>query len=312
MLALVIGCAGQDGVYLTRQLAEKGYEVLGLDRNLVEGKGSWDAVNLSDGSALDRLIVRAQPAEVYYLAAFHHSSEDPPIDDREDLTNSFQTNTLGLTNLLSAIDRYSRRSRLFYAASSRIFGDPVEPVQNEETPFRPVCPYGISKVAGIHICRYFREKRGLYTAAGIAYNHESPLRPARFVTRKVVNAAVRIRRGSAEKLTLGNLEARVDWGYAPDFTQAMWRILQLETGEDFVIGTGELHTVGDLVEAAFFALGLDWAEHVEVKTALLQGKAPRTTVCADASKLRRMTGWRPSVSFREMVTLMVKAESADR
>jgi GDPmannose 4,6-dehydratase len=296
--ALLIGCKGQDGSYLSQLLSENGYSVTGIGR-------SFDVTNTTE---VRRLVAHTQPAEIYYLAAFHHSSEDPPVDDNELIATSLAVNTIGLNAVLGAVVSESPASRLFYAGSSRMFGDPATSIQNEDTPYRPACAYGISKTAGAEICSYYRRARHVFATTGILYNHESPLRPPKFISRKIVRAAVSIARGSRQKLVVGNLDSRVDWGYAPDYTRAMWRILQLEQPSDFVIGTGILHSVRDFLQIAFAELKLDWQEHVTQNASSLTLKSPNATLCADSSKLRARTGWRPEVDFHQMVRLMLAAE----
>jgi GDPmannose 4,6-dehydratase len=310
--ALIIGHKGQDGTYLAQLLGEKGYSITGVARGSVERDGnggcSGHPVDVTNGAAMRRLVAEVHPDEIYYLAAFHHSSEDLRIDDHELISTSLAVNTLGLSNVLGAVVSDSPASRVFYAGSSRMFGDPTTPFQNEETPLRPNCAYGISKTAGMEICHYYRRLRNVFAASGILYNHESPLRSPRFISRKIVRAAVSIARGSTDKLVVGNLNAKVDWGYAPDYTRAMWQILQLDHPSDFVIGTGILHSVRDFVQAAFGALGLDWKEHVLENSAFLNRESPKSTPCADSSKLRTLVGWKPEVDFQQMIRIMIDAE----
>ena len=311
--ALVIGCYGQDGRYLSRLLLAKGYDVLGFDRHAVFGPAEWTGgvVDFAAADVTCSLLSGFSPDEVYYLAAYHHSSEDPPVNEHELVARSFDVNTLALNNVLHGIARGSPRSRLFYAASSRIFGEPSGDEQDEATPATPTCPYGISKSAGMQLCRYYRKALSVYASVGIMYNHESPLRPSRFVSKKIVGAAVRISRGSNQRLVVGDLHALVDWGFAPDFVRAMWQVLQLKDPDDFVIGTGALHSVLEFVQVAFGVLGIDWRPYVAEDPALLTRQAPNLTLRANTSKLCRMTGWRPRVSFEEMVARLVKAELDD-
>ena len=308
--ALIVGCSGQDGRYLFRLATEKQYEVLGFSRNRVVCSGDWagGAVDFRQAAAVGGVLAAYQPHEIYFLAAFHHSSEDPRIDDHGLIERSFEVNALALNNVLSGIANESPRSRLFYAASSRIFGAPTTTRQDETTPINPVCPYGISKAAGLHLCRYYRRNQAVHASVGIFYNHESPLRADKFISKKIVSAVVRISKGSKEKLVIGDLSALVDWGYAPDYVLAAWQILQLDEPDDFVIGTGVTHSVREFVEAAFLALGMDWTRHVAEDAALLTRTAPVSILRADTGKLQRMTGWRPQVTFEGMVREMVEAE----
>jgi GDPmannose 4,6-dehydratase len=255
------------------------------------------------------MMERLAPDEVYYLAAFHHSSEGAVLDDGELVRRSFEVNTLALNNFLDVIAATLEHTRLFYAASSHIFGDPPTAVQNESTPLNPIDPYGISKAAGVHLCHYYRRQRKVFCSVGILYNHESPRRGEEFVSQKIVRAAVRISHQAQEKLVLGNLEAMVDWGYAPDYVDAMWRILQLPEADDFVISSGSLHSVRDLAQTAFEAVGLNWQEHVEANPGVTW-KRYGNTLQGDSSKLENRTGWRPSLTFTEMMQVIVKAEEA--
>ena len=309
--ALVIGHRGQDGTYLGQFLRKQGYFVTGVSRQFAtaEGAGSFNSLDVTDSAGVVRLLAETRPDEVYYLAAFHRSSEDAPMEPHDLISHNFAVNSLGLNNTLGAIACESPDSRLFYASSSRVFGDPDTPQQNEQTPLRPTCAYGISKVAGMEICRYYRSSKNVFASSGILYNHESSLRPGRFVSKKIVRSAVRISRGIKEKLVVGDLNARVDWGYAPDYVRAMWNILNSNAPTDFVIGSGILHSVREFVEAAFSAVGLTWPEHVVQNDALLSGKPTKGVLCADSSKLRSMTGWKPEVDFHQMVRIMVDDEN---
>ena len=309
--ALVIGCNGQDGTLLCALLHKKGATVFGLDRARGDGTQSFvrfSALDICDLARVNDLLAEARPDQVYYLAAYHHSAEQqkPP---GEVVARSLQVNTLGLNNVLSAIaDSPSPRARVFYAASSRVFGEPAEDVQQESTQMAPVCAYGISKAAGVHLCRYYRRQHSVYVSTGILFNHESPLRPAHFVTKKIVRAAVRIRSGLEHELVLGNLDAQVDWGWAPDYVEAMHAILQLDCADDFVLATGVLHSVREILEIAFSAVGLNWREHVVERSGVIEGRRMVRPLCGSAAKLQAATGWQPRVSFEEMVRIMVTAE----
>lgn len=303
--ALIVGCNGQDGSYLFQHLEAIGYEVAGIDYGMA--KGPLAAIDIRDTPQVVNLLRSLTPDEVYYLAAFHHSSEDVPLDDHELFRRSFEINTLALHNFLHGITIESPRSRLFYAASSHVFGDPPENVQDENTQLNPVDAYGISKTAGVHLCRSYRRQRKVFCSVGILYNHESPRRSAAFVSRKVVRAAVRISRKVQDKLVVGDLDAMVDWGYAPDYVDAMWRILQLDEPEDFVIASGALHSVRELVQTVFESLGLDWRAHVAVDSNVT-GKQPFGVLRGNSGRLESRTGWRPATPFREMILEMVKAE----
>jgi GDPmannose 4,6-dehydratase len=254
------------------------------------------------------IVETVLPDEIYYLAAFHHATEDPTVNDHALIAKSLEINTLALNNFLWAIAEQQPKARLFYAASSLLFADAARVPQDETTPMAPICPYGISKAAGVHLCRYYRAQRQVHASVGILYNHESPLRPGQFITRKIANAAVKIKRGLEEKIVVGDLDAVVDWGYAPEYVAAMWMILQLDEPDDFVIATGKLHTVRDLVRIAFEVVGLNWENHVLEDRSLLKGNRRPTTLQGNASKLMRLTGWRPRLSFEEMINRLVLSE----
>ena len=308
--ALVIGCNGQDGSLLCSLLHQKGDTVFGIDRargEQTQSFVSFSALDICDPLRVSDLLAEERPDEVYYLAAYHHSAEQRPPG--EVVALSLQVNTQGLNHVLAAIAASpTPRARVFYAASSRVFGDPAEDVQDENTPMAPVCAYGISKAAGVHLCRYYRREHGVYVSTGILYNHESPLRPEHFVTRKIVRAAVRISSGLERELVLGNLDARVDWGWAPDYVEAMHAILRLGCPNDFVLATGVLHSVREFVEIAFSAVGLNWREHVVERSGVVEARGAVKPLCGNASKLQAATGWRPRMSFEEMVRTMVASE----
>jgi len=297
--AVITGSAGQDGTYLTAHLRNRGYTVIGLSRT--------GPVDITDTEAVRRFLAETQPAEVYHLAAHHHSSQDKLADEGAIFRQSNAVHTIATANFLEAMRRVSPVTRFFFAASCHLFGAPTTPVQNETTPLNPDGLYGITKQAGLLVCHYYRQKHGLFAAVGILYNHESPLRPAQFVTRKIVQAAVAIQAGRQANLILGDLDATVDWGYAGDYADAMHRILQLPAPDDFVVATGEPHRVGEFVGAAFQAVGLDWHPYVTVDPTLVR-PSKRLPLVGDSTKLRRMTGWEPHTTFKELVGLMVTAE----
>ena len=301
--ALIVGCSGQDGTYLSKLLAEKGYEVIGIGRT-----PPFAGIDISDPSAVMGLVGRLTPDEIYYLASFYPSPEDAKISDLEWVRKSLEVHTLALNNFLYAIPQVSSNSRLFYAASCFVFGNPSAAPQDETTPMDPSCPYGISKAAGVQLCRYYRETRNVYGSVGILYNHESPLRRAQFVTKKVAKAAADIKRGLQDKVVLGNLDVAVDWGYAPDYVAAMWSILQLEEAGDFIIASGGVHTVRELVETAFQVVGLPWQDYIREDPGLLKRQRPQGILQGNARKLQRLTGWRPQMPFANMIREMVLAE----
>jgi GDPmannose 4,6-dehydratase len=305
--ALIVGCYGQDGSYLTECLREKGYDVIGIDSQGASTNGVLN-VDIQNKTDVVELLAEARPDEIYYLAAFHQSAEGADNDPHDLCHRSFEINTLALNHFLYGVLVASEKSRLFYAASSRVFGNPETRVQDERTLFNPICPYGISKASGAHLCRYYRTEHGLYSSVGILYNHESHRRSASFVSKKIVKAAVAIKKGLQSRLVLGSLDALIDWGYAPDYVAAMWAILQTDQADDFIIASGTLHSVREFVEAAFSAVELDWTRYVAEDEQLLSRRRQPGTLCGDSNKLQFITGWRPRVSFDQMVRLMVEKE----
>jgi GDPmannose 4,6-dehydratase len=305
--SLVIGINGQDGRLISESLQRDGYAVSGATRERVQSAGGLEIgqFNLAHANEVERTIHVLQPDEIYYLAAFHHSSEQTiALESGEVWEKSLATHLTGLVHVLEAVRKHSRHSRLFYAASSHVFGQPPTELQDEQTPFNPTCIYGITKAAGVQCCRYYRKEHSLFATAGILYNHESHLRAEKFLSQKIVQAAWRIKNGTQSELVLGDLSARVDWGYAVDYVRAMRMILALDTAEDFVIATGELHTVGEFAEIAFGALGLDWKNYVNEKPGLLARR--KVNLCGNPTKLKSLTGWKPSVSFEEMIRRLIK------
>jgi GDPmannose 4,6-dehydratase len=292
-------------------LRSRGYGVLAIGRTATESLGfDWEGhVDVSDPQSVLRMLTVLQPREVYHLAAFHHSSEQRVAFSPELFVRSYETNVFSLYNLLEGIRAGSPSSRLFYAASSMVFGDPVDEVQNEATPFNPKGVYGITKASGVFACRVFREQHGVFASAGILYNHESQYRGPQFVSQKIVRAAVAIAMGlRAEKLVLGDLSSEVDWGYAPDFVQAFHGVLGLPAADDFIVATGVKRSVRDFVELAFKAVGLLAEGHVvENQQVVTRRSAARV---GDATRLRERAGWRPTCTFEEMVRRLVDAETA--
>jgi GDPmannose 4,6-dehydratase len=311
MTSVVIGSNGQDGHYLCELLGARGDEVIGVSRGACASSraGALAPVDLLDRAALARLLAAHRPDEIYYLAASHGAAEAAAGDTHALYRRAIEAHVDGLLNVLDGAERHCRGARIFYAGSSHMFGNAPGPLQNEDTPFAPVCAYGITKTAGAQLCRFYRS-RGLYCSVGILYNHESPRRPLPFVSRKIAQAAAAIKRGADRKLVLGNLAAAVDWGAAEDYVDAMARILRLEQPADYVIASGRLRTVREFVQAAFAAVGLRWEAHVEEDPSLLKG-APRPPLCGDATRLREASGWQPAMGFAEMVRRMVAAELSD-
>jgi len=312
--ALITGITGQDGSYLAELLLEKGYIVYGMVRrssrdNFERLEHILPRLELRQADLLDQLsLIRAleesRPHEVYNLAAqsFVPTSWSQPV-----LTAEFTA--LGVTRMLDAIRLVDPAIRFYQASSSEMFGKVRETPQTERTPFHPRSPYGVAKVYGHSITVNYRESYGLYACSGILFNHESPRRGPEFVTRKVTDGAARIKHGLARELRLGNLDACRDWGFAGDYVRAMWLMLQQERPDDYVVATGESHSVQELVERAFAAVGLDWHEHVVVDPALKR-PAEVDVLLGDATKAQRTLGWTPTVRFAELVQMMVEADLA--
>jgi GDPmannose 4,6-dehydratase len=309
--ALITGVTGQDGSYLAELLLAKGYDVHGVVR---PGDGvparPWSAAprlrflegDLLDQTALDDAVAAASPDEVYHLAADSvvQSSWDQPV-------RSSDVTALGAARVLEAVRRHAPAARFFNASSSEIFGAARESPQRETTPVAPRTPYGVAKAFGHFLTRSYREGLGLFAVSGVLYNHESPRRGPGFVTRKVTRAVAAISRGSQRELRLGDLDARRDWGFAGDYVDAMWRMLQADAPDDFVVGTGETHTVRELCELAFDAVGLDYRDHV-VSDPAFRRPAESALMVADASRARERLGWTPTVTFEQLVRRMVDAD----
>ena len=310
--AVITGITGQDGSYLAELLLEKGYEVIGMVRhastpNLWRIEHLLDRVQLRHADLLDqlsmiRVIEEVHPHEFYNLAAmsFVPASWDQPM-----LTGEF--NALGVTRILDAIREVDTSIRFYQASSSEMFGKVREVPQTEATPFYPRSPYGVAKVFGHHITVNYRESYDLFAVSGILFNHESPRRGLEFVTRKVSNGVARIKCGLTDSLSLGNLDARRDWGFAGDYVRAMWAMLQRDHADDYVIATGVSRSVKDLVRVAFAHVGLEWEEWVRVDKALLR-PAEVDHLTGDSSKARRELNWVPTVGFEQLIDLMVDAD----
>ena len=313
MKALITGITGQDGSYLAELLLSKGYKVYGFSRrtsttSLGRIEHLVDRITLVSADLLDQNSVTSavydiQPDEVYNLAAqsFVPTSWSQPIFTGD-------VDALGVTRMLAAIRLTKPDAKLYQASSSEMFGNSKEVPQRETTPFYPRSPYGVAKTYGHWITVNYRESFGTFACSGILFNHESPRRGLEFVPRKISNAVARIRLGQADTLRLGNLEARRDWGFAGDYVKAMWLMLQQSQPDDYVVGTGESHTIRELVETAFRVAGIDdWERSVVIDSDLFR-PAEVTPLVADASKARSVLGWRPTVDFRGLVTMMVEAD----
>jgi GDPmannose 4,6-dehydratase len=312
--ALITGITGQDGSYLAELLLSKGYDVVGVVRRT--SHHSYEriehlldrievvAADLLDQHSLTVVLQETRPDEVYNLAA---QSYVPTSWTQPVLTGEFTA--LGVTRILEAIRLVHPSARFYQASSSEMFGRVTQTPQTETTPFYPRSPYGVAKVYGHWITVNYRESYNLYAVSGILFNHESPRRGIEFVTRKVTDGVARVKLGLASEVRLGNLDARRDWGFAGDYVEAMWRMLQQPTPNDYVVGTGQTHSVRELVEAAFQHLGLDWRKHVVIDPKYMR-PAEVDVLQADPSKACRELGWSPRIAFTELVAMMVDADLA--
>jgi len=310
--ALITGITGQDGSYLAELLLEKDYRVFGMVRRSSTEKFERiehlrERIEIIQGDLLDQLSInnvirRSQPDEIYNLAAmsFVPTSWEQPI-----LTGQFTA--LGVARVLEAVRHENPKIRFYQASSSEMFGKVRQTPQNEQTPFYPRSPYGVAKVYGHWITVNYRESYNLFACSGILFNHESPRRGTEFVTRKVTEGVARIKRGLSDEIRLGNLDSKRDWGYAKDYVRAMWLMLQQDEPEDFVIATGRTHSVRQLVEQAFEHLGLKPENHVKVDSALTR-PAEVDMLVGNAGKAHQKLGWKPTVSFEEMIALMVDCD----
>jgi GDPmannose 4,6-dehydratase len=289
--AIVTGSRGQDGSYLTELLMVRGYEVVGVDRGDVE---------LTSRDDVESLLRDVGPREIYNLASpsFVPESWERPEE-------VLRVGALAVGVMLAALARVDPAIRFFQASSAEVFGAATDVPQTETTPYRPGSPYAAAKACADTLVSSYREHLGLHASSGILFNHESPRRPAHFLPAKVARGAAAIAAGRETELVLGNLDAQRDWGYAPDYVEAMWRIVHHDDPGDYVVATGELHSVRELVELAFAHVGLDWREHVRVDESLVRGE--ELPVVGDATKARTTLGWAPTVGFEELVRLLVDA-----
>ncbi|VVB51819.1 GDP-mannose 4,6-dehydratase [uncultured archaeon] len=310
--ALITGITGQDGSYLAELLLEKGYAVYGLVRHLstpnisriehILDKITLVEGDLTDQSSLDAVVLEVKPDEVYNLAAqsFVGTSWNQPI-----LTGD--VTGVGAVRVLESLRHFCKDAKIYQASSSEMFGKPKEMPQNENTKFNPRTPYGCAKVYAYLMSINYRETYGMYTSNGILYNHESPRRGLDYVTRKVTDGAARIYYGMTKELHLGDLNAKRDWGYTGDYVEAMWLMLQQDKPDDYVVATGEAHSVREFVELAFFEVGLDWKKYVKIDKKFFR-PADVEYLIGDPSKARQVLGWKPKVNFEELVKIMVRAD----
>jgi GDPmannose 4,6-dehydratase len=317
--ALITGITGQDGSYLAELLLKKGYEVYGIIRRSSSfNTGRIDQIyqdphergvrlkliygDLNDSSSLNRILRTVQPDEIYNLGAQSHVRVSFDIPEY-----TAEITGLGSVRLLEAIRETGIDTKIYQASSSEMYGRVVEVPQSEETPFYPRSPYGCAKVYAYWITKNYRESYGMFACNGILFNHESPRRGETFVTRKITRAVARIKAGLQQKLFLGNLDAKRDWGYAPEYVEAMWMMMQQPEPDDFVIATGETHTVREFVEEAFRLVGLDWQKFVEIDEQYFR-PAEVDLLIGDPAKARKILGWEPKTRFTELVKIMVDAD----
>jgi GDPmannose 4,6-dehydratase len=308
--ALITGITGQDGSYLAEFLAEKGYEVYGFERRKaledqsVKRKTDAEIIagDITNYSSVFSAIQKVMPDEIYHLAAqsdVAHSFKDP--------FQTLDTNVMGTINVLEAMKILTPKGKLYFAGSSEMFGKAVEEPQNESTKFHPRSPYGVSKCAGFHLCQNYREAYDLFICNGILFNHESPRRGKEFVTRKITSAIRMIKEGKQDKLMLGNLDSKRDWGYAKDYVEAMWLMLQQDKPQDYVVATNETHTIREFVNEAFKIANLNPEKYVKIDSDMFR---PSDVVLlrGNYSKAEKELGWKPKVKFNELVKMMVKAD----
>jgi GDPmannose 4,6-dehydratase len=307
--AIIVGDRGQDGSLLRASLERQGIQVVGVGREQLSlpqyiSGVSQAGFSIANTEQVAALVEATRPSEVYYLAAHHVSSEESGADNSPSEYDAYhRVHVVGLLNFLWAIRNHSPLCRLFYAGSSLVFNGSHGPIQTEETPFSPVGFYGLTKAQGIYICREFRRRHGIFASVGILYNHESALRPLKFLSKKLISSAHQISLGLQKDLSVGNLGAEADWGYAPDFVEAFQKVLRIEAADDFVIATGESHSVSEFAQIVFNHYGLEPTSYIrESPTALLR-HLPRKV--GDSSKLRQATGWKPRFDFQEMVKTLI-------
>lgn len=307
-VALIIGANGQDGTLLSHYLRERGYTVIGV---VQEGicKSATEYIgecNILSAISVDTFFSVHTPDQIYYLAAHHHSSQKAVQKTTSEFTPSLETHVSGLVNILEGMLKHCPEARLFYASSSLIFGKNRTGCLNETSCKSPACAYGITKKMGMDVIQWYRERYNIFACSGILFNHESWLRSTDFLSRKIIQGAVAIAQGKSSELVLGNLGSRTDWGYAPDFVDAFYRMLRADSPKDYVIATGHAHSVQDWIEIAFGELSIDWRSFVRVEESLLCRTLPPIT--GNIKCITEDLGWRPTTSFSDMVHTMLQKE----
>lgn len=306
---IIIGSKGQDGQLLNELLQRRERPIIGVDVDSVDSTSSFweEEVDISNFSQVSQLIKQVKPSQVYYLAAHHHSSEGYLGDLYDLVEKSYKVNVFSYLNFLESIRRFSLDTRIFYAASSHIYGDPKDSVQDESTEYNPQSIYAITKLDGILLSRYYRENYSLFSSVGILYTHESPFRRDSFVSKKIVKTAVEIKNGLSSDLVIGDINAQIDWGYAGDYVKAMMKILDQNKSDDFVIASGRKARLKDFISVVFDYLDLDWKVFVRESPELLIRNSANS-LCGNPGKLMDQTGWKPSVSLEQLARLMVDYE----
>ncbi len=310
--AIIVGHTGQDGQFLWEQLSASNYSLVGISSTKVAShRLAWDEpVEIRDAGSVSRLIAEIRPEQVYFLAAHHHSAQEGASSGEEALLQGTLVNANSFLNFMAACVTHMPTCRLFYASSSRIYGDLASGVQNELSPRAPTCPYGLSKLMGMQFADYYRRRKQLFVSCGILFNHESRRRGRLYVSQRIVNELLEIKLGERQYLELGNLSAAVDWGFAADYTRAMRSILEADAPDDYVIATGQTRTILDMVRSAAELMGIDPSKCVRETPSLL--KRNSQLIVGDIAKIRARTGWTPVTSFDEMMEDIVRGAFLSR
>ena len=306
---IIVGSKGQDGQLLKELFQRRKCPTIGFDVDFVDSTSSFwvEKVDVTDYAQVSQLIKQVKPSQVYYLAAHHHSSEDQLGDLNDLVKKSYKVNVFSYLNFLDSIRRFSLGTKIFYAASSHIYGDPKDSLQDESTEFNPHSIYAITKLDGLLLSRYYRENYSVFSSVGILYSHESSYRRNSFVSKKIVKTAVEIKNGLKSELVIGDINAQVDWGYAGDYVKAMMKILDHNRPDDFVVASGRKVGLKGFISAVFSCLNLDWKEFVRESPELLT-RNTANSLCGNPGKLMDQTGWKPTVSLEELARLMVDYE----
>ena len=309
MIALIIGANGQDGRYLKEYLKNINYEVIEIDIDYIKTNKKYEInnINISDYNDVENLIKTVRPDELYYLAAYHHSSEENIDDEIQHVKKSYQVNVFSYHNFLDAIRLFSSKTKTFYASSSHIFGNCNTDIQDENTEPKPNTIYALTKYDSMRITKYYRNKYNLFLTTGVLYNHESHLRPIKFVSRKIVNTAIKIKKGEINKLEIGNLNSKIDWGFAGDYVKAYHKILSYKKPEDFIISSGSIHKIKDFIKYVFNYLDLDWKKYVVENNKIIK-RSSNGTLFGNSNKLFQKTGWKPENNLESLATIMVDNE----